>query len=141
VPIGGTPGKPADNFVNFLNAQIVSDSTKVLASPTLILSENADELRKGEDTQGINIANLSRGGSGDNWGGGSGSSGSNNNATIGRTKANESFVTVGEQVITNFEVTYGHLTLAMLSFLHGPNLASPASPLAPASPRLMTTAS
>jgi len=69
VPIGGTPGKPADNFVNFLNAQIVSDSTKVLASPTLILSENADELRKGEDNQGINIANLSRGGSGDSGGG------------------------------------------------------------------------
>jgi type IV pilus assembly protein PilQ len=102
VPIGGTPGKPADNFVNFLNAQIVSASTKVLASPTLILSENADELRKGEDTQGINIANLSRGGSGGSGGGGGSS---DNNANIGRTKANESFVTVGEQVITNFEVS------------------------------------
>lgn len=102
VPIGGTPGKAADNFVNFLNAQIVSASTKVLASPTLILSENADELRKGEDTQGINIANLSRGGSGGSGGGGGSS---DNNANIGRTKANESFVTVGEQVITNFEVS------------------------------------
>jgi type IV pilus assembly protein PilQ len=102
VPIGGTPGKPADNFVNFLNAQIVSDSTKVLASPTLILSENADELRKGDDNQGINIANLSSGGSGDS--GGRGGS-SENNATIGRTKANEAFVTVGEQVITNFDVS------------------------------------
>ena len=91
-----------NNFYNFVNATIRSSNTKVLASPTLILSENAEELRKGEDTLALNIANLSSGGSS-----GSGSSGSDNNATIGRTKANESFVTVGEQVITNYTVTTG----------------------------------
>ena len=95
-----------NNFYNFVNATIRSSNTKVLASPTLILSENAEELRKGEDTQAINIANLSSGGSGNNSSG-SGNSGSNNNATIGRTKANESYVTVGEQVITNYTVTTG----------------------------------
>jgi type IV pilus assembly protein PilQ len=93
-----------NNFYNFVNASIRSSNTKVLASPTLILSENADELRKGDDTQGINIANLSSGGSGNNSSS-SGSTGSDNNASIGRTKANESFVTVGEQVVTNYNVT------------------------------------
>jgi type IV pilus assembly protein PilQ len=95
-----------NNFYNFVNATIRSSNTKVLASPTLILSENAEELRKGEDTLPINIASLSSGGSGNNSSSSS-SSGSDNNATIGRTKANESFVTVGEQVITNYTVTTG----------------------------------
>jgi type IV pilus assembly protein PilQ len=95
-----------NNFYNFVNATIRSSNTKVLASPTLILSENAEELRKGEDTLALNIANLSSGGS-DSNSGSSGSSGSDNNATIGRTKANESYVTVGEQVITNYTVTTG----------------------------------
>jgi type IV pilus assembly protein PilQ len=97
---------PKNQLFDFVKATIQSSSTKVLASPTLILSENAEELRKGEDTQAINIANLSSGGSGNNSNS-SGSSGSNNNATIGRTKANESYVTVGEQVITNYTVTTG----------------------------------
>jgi type IV pilus assembly protein PilQ len=95
-----------NNFYNFVNATIRSSNTKVLASPTLILSENAEELRKGEDTLPINIASLSSGGSGNNSSSSS-SSGSDNNATIGRTKANESYVTVGEQVITNYTVTTG----------------------------------
>jgi type IV pilus assembly protein PilQ len=95
-----------NNFYNFVNATIRSSNTKVLASPTLILSENSEELRKGEDTQAINIANLSSGGSGSSSSS-SGSSGTDNNATIGRTKANESYVTVGEQVITNYTVTTG----------------------------------
>ena len=95
-----------NNFYNFVNATIRSSNTKVLASPTLILSENAEELRKGDDTLALNIANLSSGGSNNNSSS-SGSTGSDNNATIGRTKANESYVTVGEQVITNYEVTTG----------------------------------
>jgi type IV pilus assembly protein PilQ len=95
-----------NNFYNFVNATIRSSNTKVLASPTLILSENAEELRKGEDTLALNIANLSSGGS-DNNSSSSGSTGSDNNAAIGRTRANESYVTVGEQVITNYEVTTG----------------------------------
>lgn len=95
-----------NNFYNFVNATIRSSNTKVLASPTLILSENAEELRKGEDTLALNIANLSSGSSGNNSSSSSGS-GTDNNATIGRTKANESYVTVGEQVITNYRVTTG----------------------------------
>jgi type IV pilus assembly protein PilQ len=94
---------PRNQLFDYIRATITSSSTKVLASPTLILSENSEELRKGEDTLALNIANLSSGGSGNN----SSSSGSDNNATIGRTKANESYVTVGEQVITNYTVTTG----------------------------------
>jgi len=98
---------PPDNFYNFLKAKIESTSTKVLASPTLILSENSEELRTGDDQLAVNIQSLSSGGSGSgNTGGSSGSSGSSS-AAIGRTKANESYVTVGEQVITNYTVTTG----------------------------------
>jgi type IV pilus assembly protein PilQ len=97
---------PRNQLFDYIRATITSSSTKVLASPTLILSENSEELRKGEDTLALNIANLSSGGSGNNSSS-SGSSGSDNNATIGRTKANESYVTVGEQVITNYTVTTG----------------------------------
>jgi type IV pilus assembly protein PilQ len=95
---------PRNQLFDYIRATITSSSTKVLASPTLILSENSEELRKGEDIQAINIANLSSGGSNNNSNS-TGNSGSDNNATIGRTKANESYVTVGEQVITNFDVT------------------------------------
>jgi len=88
-----------DNFYDFVKATIESSSTKVLASPTLILSENSEELRTGDDQLAINTQSL---------GSASGSSSSGSNlATIGRTKANESFVTVGEQVITNYSVTAG----------------------------------
>jgi type IV pilus assembly protein PilQ len=92
-----------NNFYNFVNATIQSSNTKVLASPTLILSENSEELRKGEDTQAISVSSLATGAAGATTGGGS----TDNNATIGRTKANESYVTVGEQVITNYTVTTG----------------------------------
>jgi type IV pilus assembly protein PilQ len=92
-----------NNFYNFVNATIQSSNTKVLASPTLILSENSEELRKGEDTQAINVSSLATGSAGATTGGGT----ADNNATIGRTKANESYVTVGEQVITNYTVTTG----------------------------------
>jgi type IV pilus assembly protein PilQ len=74
----------------------------VLASPTLILSENSEELRTGDDQLAVNTQSLSSGGTG-----GSSSGGGSNTATIGRTRANESFVTVGEQVITNYTVTTG----------------------------------
>lgn len=94
---------PKDNFYNFVKAMIESRTTKVLASPTLILSENSEELRSGEDVAAVNIQNLSTGSSSSS----SSSSGSGDQATIGRTRANESYVTVGEQVITNYEVTTG----------------------------------
>jgi type IV pilus assembly protein PilQ len=100
------------NFYDYIQAKIQSTSTKVLASPTLILSENSEALREGDDQLAVNTQNLGSGsGSGGGSGSGSGStssSGSGSNAaTIGRTKANESFVTVGEQVITNYTVTTG----------------------------------
>lgn len=88
---------PKDNFYNFVKASIESQSTKVLASPTLILSENQDELRGGSETS----AQLATAG------GSSGGSSTVGAATIGRPRANESFITVGEQVITNYEVTVG----------------------------------
>jgi len=89
---------PRDNFYNFLQAQIVSNNTKVLASPTLILSENQEEVNGGS-AAGAQLATGSAGGS-------SGSS-SSSPATIGRPRANEAFVTVGEQVITNYQVSTG----------------------------------
>ena len=99
---------PPDNFYNFVKAKIESSSTKVLASPTLILSENSEELRTGDDQLAVNIQSLSSGGSGSGGSGGSsGGGGGSTSAAIGRTKANESFVTVGEQVITNYTVTTG----------------------------------
>ncbi|MCX5958275.1 MAG: general secretion pathway protein D [Cyanobacteria bacterium] len=101
---------PPDNFYNFLKAKIESTSTKVLASPTLILSENSEELRTGDDQLAVNIQSLSGGSSGSSGGtGGSGGGGGSATAAIGRTKANESYVTVGEQVITNYTVTTGTL--------------------------------
>jgi type IV pilus assembly protein PilQ len=98
---------PQNNFYNLLKATIESTSTKVLASPTLILSENSEELRTGDDQLAVNIQSLSSGGSGSGGSGGSSGSSGSSSAAIGRTKANESYVTVGEQVITNYTVTTG----------------------------------
>lgn len=109
ISIGGTipvnPGTvgtayPRNNFFDLVRASIESRSTKVLASPTLILSDNPELLRPGTDqtilAQTLTTSSTS-----------SSSSGSNTNATIGRTRANEGFVTVGEQVITNYSVQAG----------------------------------
>lgn len=86
---------PPSNFVDFLQAQIISNNTKVLASPTLILSENQEEVSGGSAA----TAQLASGSSGN--------SSSSDLASIGRPRANEAFVTVGEQVITNYQVTTG----------------------------------
>jgi type IV pilus assembly protein PilQ len=98
---------PPDNFYNFVKAKIESSSTKVLASPTLILSENSEELRTGDDQLAVNIQSLSSGGSGSGGSGGSSGGGGSSSAAIGRTKANEAYVTIGEQQITSFEVQAG----------------------------------
>ena len=95
------------NFYDFVKAKIESTSTKVLASPTLILSENSEELRAGDDQLAVHIQSLSSGGSGSSGTGGSSGGSGSSSAAIGRTKANESYVTVGEQVITNYTVTTG----------------------------------
>jgi type IV pilus assembly protein PilQ len=83
---------PKDQFYDFLQAQIVSQSTKVLASPTLILQENPSLLREGSEaateasgsvTQGISNIGLS--------------------AAIGRRRANEAVVRVGTNVVTQYD--------------------------------------
>jgi type IV pilus assembly protein PilQ len=77
---------PRDNFFDFVQAVITSSTTKVLASPTLILSENQEEIVGGAAVN----ATLAQ------------DTGTQFQATIGRPRANESFVTVGEQVVTNY---------------------------------------
>ncbi len=80
-----------NNFYDLVRASVESRSTKVLASPTLILSENQEEISGGAEVS----AQISQDAS------------STAAATIGRKRANEAFVTVGEQVITNYTVTTG----------------------------------
>ena len=91
------PGQnfPRDNFFDFVQAQIVSRNTKLIASPTLILQENPSRLRDGGAD-----------------GGGASSASSNQgldsytiDSPIARSRANEAAVRVGTNVITNVEVT------------------------------------
>jgi len=93
---------PRDNFFDFVRASIESRTTKVLANPTLILTDNPEILRSGGDqsllTQSLTTGNTTTGTS---------STGASTSASIGRSRANEAYVTVGEQVITNYEVTAG----------------------------------
>jgi type IV pilus assembly protein PilQ len=91
---------PKDSFFDFIRAQIQSRSTKVLASPTLILSENPATLREGEDTAAFSQQLPGSGSS-------SSSSNGDDEASIGRSKANEAYVTVGEQIIVNYAATPG----------------------------------
>ncbi len=89
---------PRNNFFDFVTATIQSSNTKVLASPTIILSENSDE----DDTAftssqaGSLSANLL------------GNISTNNFIpSVGRSRNNESAVVVGEQVVTSFSVQAG----------------------------------
>lgn len=77
-----------NQFYDFVKAQIESASTKVLASPTLILSENPETITGGAEVASSATSGLAT-------------------ATIGRPRANESFVTVGTQEITSFTVVTG----------------------------------
>jgi type IV pilus assembly protein PilQ len=95
---------PNNQFFDFVRATIESSSTKVLASPTLILSENSEELVSGTGPNAL--AGLSSSGSSGSSGSGNGG-GTDTNATIGRSKANEAFVTVGEQEIVSYQVQAG----------------------------------
>ena len=76
----------ANQLYKTLIAQIRSANTKVLANPTLILSESNEEIKGGAQAVGSVDARKS---------------------TIGRPFANESFVTLGTQVITNYKVETG----------------------------------
>ncbi len=75
------------DFLNWLNGKISSSETKVLASPTLILSETRDQITGGQNVSGT----------------GEGFS----TSSIGRPYGNEAFLTVGTKVITNYTVTQG----------------------------------
>ena len=78
---------PDNSFYDFVRSVITSQSTKILASPTLVLSENSEEIKGGVEV--------------------SAEVGGAAVATIGRPRANESFVTVGEQVVTSYAVQAG----------------------------------
>jgi type IV pilus assembly protein PilQ len=82
----------SNNFYDLVRAQIQSENTRVLASPTLILSENAEPIQGGAAVAAAS---------------GDGGSAVLNTASIGRPFANESFVTVGTQVITDYTVQAG----------------------------------
>ena len=83
---------PKNQFYDFLRAQIVSQSTKILASPTLILQENPAELR---EAGGGGRSGSSQAGSLDDY---------NIDSPIGRRMANEGVVRVGTNVITQYQV-------------------------------------
>ncbi len=78
-----------ENFYDLLKSLITSSNAKTLASPTLILSENPAELNGGAE---VSVT---------------GADSALNTATIGRPRANESFVTVGTQEIISYTVQAG----------------------------------
>jgi type IV pilus assembly protein PilQ len=85
---------PKNEFYDFLRAQIVSSNTKLLASPTLILQENASLLREGEESAGESSPL-----------GGNVAQGVTNiglDSAIGRRRANEGVVRVGTNVVTDY---------------------------------------
>ena len=88
VPINPGNAYKYDTFYDLFRALVQSGSTKTLSSPTLILSENPDKLL-GVEVGGVDSTSVF------------------GKASIGRPYANEGFITVGQQVTTNFEVTPG----------------------------------
>ena len=83
VPIFTPPTRfqyPANQFFDFLTAQIQSSSTKILASPTLIIQEGS------EAAEGSDGAEISSDGK------------------VGRERSNEALVSVGTQLVTSFEI-------------------------------------
>ena len=92
-----------NTFFDFVRAQIVSGSTKLLASPTLILQENSSLLREGSETASSGSASQST------------SQGITNiglDSAIGRRRANEGVVRVGTNVVTGYdtETTQGAIS-------------------------------
>jgi len=82
----GTDAPNVDSFWSEFRAQIESGSTKLLASPTLILTDNPEVITGGAAATVAAGAALGT-------------------ASIGRERQNEAFVTVGTQVITNYTVS------------------------------------
>ncbi|MCP9833961.1 type II secretion system protein GspD [Cyanobium sp. La Preciosa 7G6] len=85
---------PPDNFFNFVQAQIVSRNSKLIASPTLILQENSSFLRESSGGGSSSGADEDRPGGLDQY---------TIDSPIGRRRANEAVVRVGTNVITEFE--------------------------------------
>ena len=76
-------GLSEGNFLNWLEAKIINENAKILASPTLILGENPNILSSGAAAAGDDLSS----------------------ATIGRPYKNEGFIKVGETVVTGFTQT------------------------------------
>lgn len=91
---------PNNQLVDQITALVTSSNTKVLASPTLILSENPEPIPSGAS---IGSAGSSSSSSSSSSGGTTTTGGGSTGGTIGRPFANEAFVTVGEQVITSYQ--------------------------------------
>ena len=79
-----------DSFADFFSSKITASDTRVLANPTLILSENPDPIEGGgESSADISDEKL-------------------RTTSIGRPFANQAFITVGDKVITDVSVTPGY---------------------------------
>ncbi len=94
-PLASAPVNPgsvydANTLYNLINAAITSSSTKLLASPTLILTDNPDSITGGASA---GVGSVQSGGA------------ILGQASIGRERANESFVTVGSQVIVSYSAS------------------------------------
>jgi len=85
-PVNPGTAYAADTFYNFLNAAIVSSSTKLLASPTLILTDSPETIAGGAATTVAAGSALV-------------------STAIGRERSNEAFVTVGTQEIVKYGVS------------------------------------
>jgi type IV pilus assembly protein PilQ len=93
-PSGTTTPYPNNNFFDFFQARILSDNSKVLASPTLILQEDPSILRDGDS------GGASAGGGGEAGSNLFGTSFDDIDAPIGRRRGNEGVVRVGANVPT-----------------------------------------
>jgi len=85
-PVNPSTAYDVDSFYNLLNAAIASSSTKLLASPTLILTDNPELINGGAATTVAAGSALA-------------------SAAIGRERSNEAFVTVGTQEIVKYGVS------------------------------------
>ncbi len=94
-PVSPGINYPSNNFYDFVRAQITSSTTKLLASPTLILQENPSLLRKDEGG----------GGSSTTTDGQQGITNIDLDSPIGRRRANEGMVRVGTNRVTRYETT------------------------------------
>jgi type IV pilus assembly protein PilQ len=94
-PVSPGINYPSNNFYDFVQAQITSRTTKVLASPTLILQENPSLLRT--DDGGAAAASSSADGQ-------QGITNIGLDSPIGRRRANEGVVRVGTNLVTGYDV-------------------------------------